>query len=60
MTDISVTEAFKLDDFDASAVKSSLDKANETYAKATDPAEKAQALIEMQLFGNLTRAMGAH
>ncbi len=42
VTDISVTEAFKVDDFDPAAVKSALDSANETYAKATDPAEKAK------------------
>jgi len=60
VTDISVTEAFSMDDFDESSVKAALDKANDTYAKATDPAEKAKALIEMQLFGNLTRALGSH
>jgi F0F1-type ATP synthase epsilon subunit len=57
VTDISVSEAFPLSDFDEGAIKSNY-QAAQSAASSGDDYEKAKAAIEISTLQNLARAIG--
>jgi F0F1-type ATP synthase epsilon subunit len=58
LQDISVPEAFALDEFDQDAMKREYAAANKTFSSSNVPEEKAEAYIQLTTIQELSRAMG--